>query len=358
MSVSRFLDIYDASGFIYTGYMSGGYSRGGRDVIEGYPVTGVRYLLKSICSSLAQRRDIVLCFDSKLDGNKYTNTDYKAGRPKIHAVYSQMDFAYTMLSDCGVICLKAPRQEADNLIYNTVEENKDKYDIIRIFTTDYDIAHNVMSNVTMYGANSKTNIVTKDNFHSSIVPGEYIHWNSISAYKVFNGDKSDNIKPFTSEQGVSGHELYPDFIKVISSILNAQQGTDTEDHIEFRSPDLLKGYLGTQKHRLTDNDIKKLNSRINLVFPEKNNLFDYSLVSNVTNVNMDKFLDLIIMLQDRSSYQTLVRQPLVIRSLNENEIKIFQKYSKGLSSGSFAVDNTLSFSTQFSDTSSVNIKGI
>lgn len=347
------LSIFDVSGFIHAGSTAPSFSK---LAVEGYPVGGIRYLLGYLTKELKRNSDIVCCFDSKITERKETNHGYKAGRPVKHSIYSQMDFIYKMLKQSGITCLKYNGQEADNLIYNVVEANKKDYTHIYIYSTDYDILHNVDVNVEFIGATSMVNDINYKTFSDGIYPGVTIPWNSISAYKVFCGDKSDNIKPFTCDDGTSGKECFEGFIDIMTSMFQNKLQTDRTEYVELRDRRVFDLFLKIARDEFTDTDIERLTKRANLIYPSKNELTDYTICSNYYSIDYSKYADLLNLVGDRTSLKRFTGSGST-RPLKPHELSMVREYAEELTNGSFAVDKSLAFSQPVDNAQSLMIKG-
>src|SRR5690606_24046852 len=112
--------------------------------------------------------------------------------------------------------------------------------------------------------------------------GKKILPNTLSAYKVFTGCKSDKIPSFVSEKGVSGEVFYQRFCDFLISNLNPYSIKVSKDR---RS---LQIFLNTIKDELTPKDLEFLDRNIELVYPRLDSSMNFS-AANRTNVDLESF---------------------------------------------------------------------
>ena len=322
------LCIYDVSAFVHAVKNIDMYKN---EVYFGYPVGGIKYFMKFLVLDLMSGNDVVVAFDSR-SFRKDLSKDYKAGRPGNLAVYSQLETLYEFLPRCGISCYKKEGYEADDLIYNIVNQNKDKYISLEIFGDDYDLTHNVDEKKVKFGAiTSQVNSIHCGNFSTSIIKGEVIKFNTISAYKVFCGDKSDVIKPFKSLMNVSGKQLYKTYVAILNKMpqLNFYQ---------IRSKEMLEWFISTVAKRgnvLLPEDIQELKQRIKIVYPVEIKDEDFTITSSAKTTNKMILAQFLTMVNDNVSLKHIrgYRSPLT-----EDMKNVLRKKARELETGEFAVD--------------------
>lgn len=341
------LMIYDVSGLVYCGARAEKY-KGLQSY--GFPVGGIHYLMKHIVSDIQSGKDVALTFDSK-SFRKEIDKTYKAGRPKDNAVYAQLDLLFELLQQCGIVCYKKERFEADDLIFNIVENNKGEYDYgrVEILGVDYDLTHNIVSpQISFHSVSSQVNCVTWYDFSTAMVPNKVIPINTISAYKIWCGDKSDNIKPFCSEKsGITGEVFYSKFLELIrlqKNPLSVEQ---------MRSRQLLEVFLTKVASYLDDKDMRELKKRMDLVFPVKLE-GDFKTVTKFDKVDLGALVNFLSLVNDRTSLRTLKKYAI---KPTDALIQTIKSRSKALVTGEYAVDKNRSVLDNCVNTELVNLKG-
>lgn len=280
------LAVFDVSPFIYKGHNMKSFDL---ESVYGFPIKGARYLLKYITKELKFNNDIVLCFDSKSFRKKILKT-YKAHRTPCIEVYAQLDFLYKYLTECGFVCYKQDGYEADDFIYNVCFANAGKYKNIKVYGTDYDLTHNVDEYGTVFESiSSLTYSVDKNNFSTILgEEDEEVYFNTITAYKIFVGDKSDTVKPFTSEKGYRGIDIY----KVYVDILKEQCSHESSYYIKSR--DVLWYFIENCGY-FTEKDLNELKIRLDVFYPatipcnSEGVEYDYKQTSNMNNINKNMY---------------------------------------------------------------------
>lgn len=255
------INIYDVYGFLKTAKF-----KQNLYPIEssGFPVGGIHYLLRHLISDLMERESVVCCFDGQGSEKSFGRVEgYKANRKKDAWVLVQADFLFDFLRQCGIPCYRG-YGEADDHIFSFIEANKsllNKGIKMRIHASDWDLVHNVDERgVSYYTCNSNTSNVCYSNYSEEVgLCDEPIMFNTVTAYKVFCGDRSDNVGTFTSENGIKGIDLYRSY----KNALNAT-GTYISGAVS-RSRELLEHFVS--RINLTENDLIKLNKRMDTFFP-------------------------------------------------------------------------------------------
>lgn len=319
------LHVLDVSALVHTG------TSVCDDSYYGCPVGGLRYLNRYICQAFVRENDIVLAFDSPSFRNELLG-EYKSGRNKNVSVISQIEIAYEMLSSCGVKCEKHDGYEADDIIEWAVqagEANEDYYQIM-IHGNDYDLCHSIRPNVKFCGCSSNVASVTAGNFSTAVAKGEFVKYNTISAYKVFCGCSSDKIPELRLESGKHGKELYKQFVEF----------TDANGiyNYEFTSTYKTILYFASQVDLFTENDMNELYRRIKLVFPAEK---PEDVLINPTKfytVNQKKLIQYFALCGDVASLRCMSAGKV---TLSESEKEYLKERGRMLSSGIYAADNNL-----------------
>lgn len=319
------------------------------DFTRDCPVGGMKLLLRKISYLLVNGESVVCVFDSKTERSiKFPN--YKKGRKKVPEVILQAEALYKFLSNAGVCCLKINGLEADDIIYNVVNQSLKDYLNIYIYSCDYDLCHNIYENrVSFRAVTQQTLNVSFSNF-SEVLSSVFadskfrIPYNMVTAYKVFCGDKSDGIGSFTASDGTPGYVLFNKLVDFAFSL-----DKPLPFHV-LRSKELilkLAPLLG-----LSESDIEIIKERCYLFFP-----FDKQLdffPTNNRNVNLDYYKKLVRTIGDKDSCRLLNCWDV---SSKQIEQELFE-YGKAYKSGEFHVDNNLSLDELEIKNSSVFIRGL
>lgn len=326
------LNIYDVSGLVHCGQNIRDYAS---RYAYGFPVGGMQYLLKHVVSDIVSFRDVVLCFDIGRSFRKDIDKRYKAGRVPNKDVWAQLDVLYDILPKCGIVCHGVDTFEADDLIFNVVEANDAPYDYheITIFGTDYDLTHNITSGKIRFDSvSSQVNCVNYNNFPHAMYKDKTILPNTISAYKVFCGDKSDRVKPFVSNaSGLTGLALYNKYVEII-------KGQKQLKIKQIRSQQLLEIYIKQLGTLLNDIDRDELAKRIRLVYPVKvvtDNPNKFKEYTTQSGVNIGNLVDFLSTINDRTSLKTLGKHKV---TPPESLAKVIKNKGDSLKSGEYAVD--------------------
>jgi hypothetical protein len=323
------LALYDVSAYIYTGMNSSAYF--GYNV-KGYPVGGMKYFVRHFTPVLMSMSDFAVMFDSG-SFRKNIMSSYKSGRGSFHEVYSQLEILYQMLMKANIPCYKVDGYEADDLIFSAVEKSGD-YSSIVIHSADYDVTHNVDERVSFEAVNSNVNNVNLGNFTYSVKKGVKLLPNTISAYKVFTGDVSDNIPNFVSETGIKGVELYERFCEYLKEKLKPYSVKVSKDKRA------LLIFLNDIRSELTESDMKNLKDRIEVVYPRFVD-FDFKPV-NRSSVDFNQYAKLLSLCNERQGLDILNKSYV---DLTSEEVEFFTKKAKELRTGEFAADRALDLRT-------------
>lgn len=321
------LAIYDVSPFVYIGnYVQGHY----QNKLYGFPVKGIYYLLKYLSYDLAMNKDVILCFDSR-SFRKDLMKKYKSHRVPNPEVFAQLDFLYDYLSKCGFSCLKESGYEADDLIFNCVEANKNKYREVIVYGVDYDLTHNVSQNVSFKSISSQVLSINHENFSKALVKGEVLEYNTITAYKVFMGDKSDKVSPFATKEYTS-YQLYNLFLNTIKQAMPNV------------SPDIIKtketmlAFIGALKPVLTEQEYNQLMVRLDVFYPAKIDKEIFNDVAHRYNINIKLYIELLSTLRDTKSLTSLGERSA---GFSERIKEDLLSRGRALTTGEYAVDKNI-----------------
>lgn len=327
--MKQHLAIFDISPFIYTGMKS---EEGRSKNQYGFPMGGISYFLRELTVELMHYRDVLVTFDSR-SFRKDVYEHYKGQRKSDGdrvAVSMQVDYLFNVLQEINIPCYKAEGMEADDLVFSAVEALKNEYSMISIFSSDYDLTHNVDDTVKFISANRNVNNINVRNFRDGVERGKKIMLNTISAYHAFCGCDSDNFPAFKGENGVTGWQLYEAFC----------------EFMRLRSRDLHKNPLAVEAFvknagqlgfDLSENDIEFLLRNIKLAFPVKTEGISY-VGRSYQNIDMDLYARLLSHCNDRGSLRACRKQ---FHPMTEREKEFFRSEGKKLSTGEYAVDNNL-----------------
>lgn len=327
------LCVYDVSTFVYVGTNT-------RDVysdkVLGFPAKGIFYMNKYMACDLGEGNDVVLCFDSK-SFRKKLDKGYKSNRINNPEIWAQLDFLYDYYNRIGIVCHKVDGYEADDLIFNVVEANRAKYSEIVVYGTDYDLCHNVCYKTRFESINSITNSVDYKNFKHAVEKNTVIPFNTITAYKVFIGDKSDTIKMFKGNN-CNGEMLYKLYLKAMEQAVGS-------DPMIIRTRKALELFLERIKDNLTEADYKQLQTRMDIFFPaeidgEKYGV-NFSEASNRRNIDLIKLGEYFSNLGDMRSLKHMgMKNKGFIPEIRDD----IRKRAKELNTGAYAVKKNISTS--------------
>lgn len=327
------LHVFDVSPMVYVGDC-------GQDVKNfEYPVGGIQFVLSRLAVAFGQDDQVIMCFDSpsfrkqKASFGKY---DYKGGRESRPQVYSQIETLYEGLQKCGIRCEKFPKYEADDIVDWAIKDNAHKYSSIYLYTNDYDLCHSVRDNVTLCPVSKSMNVITCYNFEESIKKGEKIPYNTISAYKVFHGCKSDNIPPMKLQCG------YP-----VRKIFDAWVGLLRNYGFPFKvdvglSPDILIAFVNNCG-LFQPEEIEDVRNRIELIYPAAKP--EGVQIEPVYYSEVDKRA-LAYFCSMYNAQKALNCMGLQRCSLTEYDKKLLRSKGRSLLTGEYAADKDLKFDTQ------------
>lgn len=324
------LQIYDMSSIVYTG------ATGMQANFYGVPVGGIQYFLKHLAVAIKDRDSVVPCFDSpsfRMD----LMPDYKSGRMKDPGIYHQIEVLYDGLRACGVKCEKYDGYEADDLIEWAVAENREKFIRgVTIYSSDHDICHSIRDGVMQRTLRSGMSDVMPSNFETAIERGKRIPYNTISAYKVFVGCKSDSIPAFVSETGLRGSQLYSvwcESLRRIGNLSSRNLGAN---------PDSVRAFAKSVK-AFTERDMQEIERRIKLVFPADRPAGVSIVPTPWSDIDLGKLGFLCSKYNARDALRCLGIKP---SDLSEEDKNALRSEARALSTGAYAVDKNLQHETR------------
>ena len=323
------LAIYDVSAFVNRGM-----SR--KDEYYGYPTGGINYLMDRIAVSFINRNAVVLCFDSP-SFRKEKYSEYKCGRSKNPAVYSQIETLFDGLQKCGIRCEKYSGFEADDIVEWAVQCNLERYRKgIVIWGNDVDLCHSIRPSVQFRTLAEEMNDITSANFETALYAGVKIPFNTISAYKVFCGCNSDKIPAIAIESGYRGYQLYQLWC-------NTMRNFGDLYNFEFGAiPKVVEAFIKSSGIFTEEEKIKAMKN-VELVYPaEKPEGVD---IIPTTWEDVDKYR-LQWFLSQYGCRSALKCLDMKASTLTENEKQEIRRKANELKSGAYAADRNLEHNTR------------
>lgn len=337
----KILTILDASAIVHTGDASGWSKNTG---VNGYSCNGLLSLNRQLVIGLKQG-EVVIAFDSPSFRNDLAG-DYKSGRVMNASVISQLNFAFNMLNDAGLNCAKFEGYEADDII-DWAAKLSPGYDLVNIVGNDYDLCHSIDDNITFQACNSLVNDVHTYDFCKALNKYTGLTFNTLSAYKVFNGCNSDNIPAYKTIAGVRGAELYGDFKKYVEEENNGQYNA-----VRFtQRPELLLLFAQASP-KITEEDYPELIRRVKLVYPA-DKPEDITIkpigLQQTRRAPLEKYFTL---LNDQYALNYLNLKSV---SLKPADYELMKNMKKSITSGTFAVDHDIPTDSSTSEAFELNI---
>lgn len=180
----------------------------GSRVREIRTYTGGTSLIFNTLYEIVGKGDIVICSDRRPTIKQDMYAEYKANREHNHEILMERKAAEYILEKVGATVLAYSGYEADDIIYTITKAVHEKYEHIYIYTGDSDLYFLVDEKVSILPSNSRGKTVTRENYESTKVHGNYYRYNTITVSKIGGGDASDNIP------GLQG-KVKEDFTKYI-----------------------------------------------------------------------------------------------------------------------------------------------
>lgn len=328
--------------------------------VRGVPVGGIHYIMRKICAELLIGNSVVCCFDGKgtSDQNRLL-AGYKANRKRNPNVAIQADLLYDILRECNVPCYRG-FGEADDHIYSIVEQFKptiNKFDYILLHTSDYDICHNVdEGQVKLLSVNNNTNNVSYSTFSDVLFDkstGFPIKFNTISAYKVFCGDSSDNIKALKNSPR-KGLDLYKGYLEIFGNKFFPSHVTRNKDLLISYIKEISKGNPKLEEELLI---------RVETIYPKdlRSRVGSYSLATKDT-LNSQLLSNYCVCLKDFTSIRSLKKMNAIIGSSDmfpEINDKIY-RLGIDFKNGVYHCDNNIPMEkvNNFSAPKTVNVRKV
>lgn len=252
------LYIFDISGIVYYGTTGFGKIGANDNCYKGFQIGGIKTLMSRLAVALADRNDVVLAFDAH-SFRKDLLGDYKSDRTPNRYVSAQIDLLYDYLAKAGINCYKIDGYEADDIIAWAVQRNKNNYANTIIYSNDHDIAHNVQKNVMLKPIDTKGIIITESQFQRALSTTDDIRFNTISAYKVFCGCKSDHIPKIKVSGGFVPVTIYKRFLRFLDE-------NNLKSYEAMTSPKVLAVFTNTVG-LFDEADKREIFNRIHLIYP-------------------------------------------------------------------------------------------
>lgn len=330
------LCLIDVSAVVYTGVYSPHYAQ---LTSYGYPTGGINFFISQLMVPFYENNDIMLCFDSP-NFRARMQSDYKSGRPHNPAAISQIEVLYSYLSECGFPCYKFEGFEADDIIDWAVQEFWSKYESIIIVGNDMDLCHSLRPNVVFRACRSDMNYMRPSSFPYSIVKGEEIPYNMLSAYKCFCGCASDSIPTFKKEDGENSKTLFHRCAADYKA-LNL-----CGDYDSSSSPDTLRLWAKTNGG-FSEKDLENLETRIQMVYPAPPIEGTAFVPANRFNIDIEKFSTMLTMFQVKDALRN--GDPARVLhwvQLTEDQKKQVYTLANEFKSGSFNADKNLPLNSE------------
>lgn len=339
--MTKELHVFDASAFVYVGEMTKNYSL--NDLHYNMPIKGIVKLNTYVANSLSRGANVIICFDSKTF-RKDVLSCYKAHRVPNREVQIQLDFIYTMYKKYGITCLKEYGLEADDLVYTVSEVCKKLYGEIKIYGCDYDLTHNVDTNVEFLTMSSQVNSVNKDTFETLMKTP----FNTIALKKLIYGDSSDGVPAFNGS--VSNYELYN---------LAIDAYTYMKDSNKLKSPNDINAFYFflrflTHKNILPSGEIEELKKRATIFYPKASKLKDLEYIANYNNIDSKGFHRFLCETKSTTAYKYFNNQ-----YIGDSEVKEeLKKWGNSYKSGKYFTDHNILSTCKKLDSTVINLKGL
>lgn len=324
-----YLDIIDVNSVLHSAH---NVPHLGSDRVNGCPTGGLVVLFRKVSYLLSSGHHVVCVFDSSTD-RKIILPEYKANRVKVPEVILQSELAYKLLTDLNISCIKVNGFEADDLIYNICNIYGVVTPRVYIHSSDADLAHNVINTrIEVLPVNSNSYMINYNNFVEVFSEEDFrLPKNMITLKKVLLGDKSDNVKPFTSENGMTGRKM----LKRILELTESCDAYDPELNRTRGFAEIMFGELG-----LTEKDLETLSKRCDVFFPKECEVSDLVDPVEIKAVNISSFAGTLRAIRCFEGLRSLDLNASISPSTRVNEI--LMDYGKRFRSGEFHVDKDLS----------------
>ena len=199
------LALLDTSAFVHAGHFNR-YAvleaikcEGTQYFTQVTPVGGASLIFNLLYNQIDPDTIVIACCDSNPTIKKSMVPGYKGDRT--HERDMECDKAATeyILEKCGVTTVKIPGYEADDIIASYVKRFSPSVEQTDIYTADSDLFYlvNDMPRVNIQPSNSCAKLVTRENYEQTKVHGERHVYNTITAQKICDGDKTDCLPPLS-----------------------------------------------------------------------------------------------------------------------------------------------------------------
>lgn len=354
------LTIIDASCYLHSGTKSKlGKNRTHFDLKVG----GIEKLTEAIMRAIKvdDTSYVMVMFDSPTDRKDYMPS-YKSDRVLDPDVAMQDKLSLTALQKVGVQCFRVPGCESDDLIYEAVKRNYNLFNKIVVKTNDMDLTAvidmdgkvsietptSISYNVTrktyetvLSGTSTAKEVVKKwktteleiepisdvnnNNYMNTVNTEQVVFFNSITAFKVFFGDKSDGISPISGREDLLN--IYYRFCK---------WGKEKTGHFSTLSDaQVMIDYYTENPENFNEAELEELYNRINVFYPR---IVPVDLTYNFNlHISDDEMYKMACLFGLRNVGKLYGKE---IRTAPE-QIKWLKDIAFKVKSGKFAVDNDL-----------------
>lgn len=326
-----YLDIIDVNSVLHSAH---NVESIGKERVNGCPNGGLIVLFRKIAYLLSTDHHVICVFDSKTD-RKLIMPEYKANRSKVPEVILQSELAYNILTDLNISCLKVNGFEADDLIYNVCNIYGPVTPRVFIHSSDADLAHNVInSRIEVLPVNSNSYMINYNNFVEVFSEEDFrLPKNMITLKKVLLGDKSDNIKPFVTQSGISGR-------KILKRILDLTDACDAYDPVINRTRQFAE--IMFEELKLSEEDLAVLSKRCDVFFPKECDVNDLIDPVEISSINVSGFAGTLRAIRCFEGLRSLNMNASIAPNVKTNEM--LMDYGRRFKSGEFHVDKDLSLS--------------
>lgn len=216
----NYLSVIDVSSMLYAGHTAKAYTPRSdtitdNPVVDGLPVGGVRYAVRSILGMISRGDCVVLAFDSRTD-KQSLYAEYKGNRAPNPAIRVQQMMLLDFAKALHIPYVKEEGFEADDLVAAVMNQCRSGFVECNIYSGDSDLAANIKdSHTTLVGTASIYPSITKDNYEHIIKKGQFVPYNTILPYYAIYGKASNNVKQIGEKKLCD--ELFKSFIDYSNS---------------------------------------------------------------------------------------------------------------------------------------------
>lgn len=160
---------------------------------ERYIPTGGTSQLFNILAQYMSSGDFAFVADRRPTIKQELFPNYKGSRSHQAHISVAKDVAEYILKDCGFTIYYREGYEADDVIANIVDANRDKYDHIFVHTADSDLYLLVDEKVSIKPTSSQAKEVTFENYSYAVKRGQTTAYNTLVFNKFLHGDPGKDI---------------------------------------------------------------------------------------------------------------------------------------------------------------------